>query len=97
MKPNEITAQIVDAACRIHTQLGQRTSRRVAESAERAKGACAVWKPVDMAIPPKTARNLFLCNLLIRRLVRHGARRDSGSLGEGGRVLMVNPIKVNCV
>jgi hypothetical protein len=35
MKPNETTAQIVDAAYRIHTQLGQRISRRVAESPAR--------------------------------------------------------------
>jgi hypothetical protein len=70
MKPNEITAQIVDAACRIHTQIGpglletETTSsvwaKNLAQSrGERrlAKEACAVWEPVDMAIPPKTARN----------------------------------------
>jgi hypothetical protein len=30
-----------------------------AESAERAKGACGMGEAVEMAIPPKTARNCF--------------------------------------
>jgi hypothetical protein len=76
MKPNEITAQIVHAAYRVHTQLGPGLLETVpeqrgdpvgsgkdfraesAENAERAQGACGVGEAVDMAIPPKTARNL---------------------------------------
>ena len=75
MKPNEITAQIVHAAYRVHTQLGPGLLETVpeqrgdpvgsgkdfraesAENAERAQGACGVGEAVDMAIPPKTARN----------------------------------------
>ena len=36
-------------------------AKKIAQSrsAEGAKGACAVREPVDVAIPPKTARNLF--------------------------------------
>ena len=77
MKPNEITAQIVHAAYRVHTQLGPGLLETVpeqrgdpvgsgkdfraesAENAERAQGACGVGEAVDMAIPPKTARNLL--------------------------------------
>ena len=75
MKPNEITAQIVHAAYRVHTQLGPGLLETVpeqrgdpvgsgkdsraesAENAEHAQGACGVGEAVDMAIPPKTARN----------------------------------------
>ena len=75
MKPNEITAQIVHAAYRVHTQLGPGLLETVpeqrgdpvgsgkdfraesAENAERAQGACGVGEAVDMAIPPKTAKN----------------------------------------
>jgi hypothetical protein len=80
MKPNEITAQIVHAAYRVHTQLGPGLLETVpeqrgdpvgsgkdfraesAENAERAQGACGVGEAVDMAIPPKTARNLWKLN-----------------------------------
>jgi len=71
MKPNEITAQIVDAAYRIHTKLGPglldkgenlvslgKESRAESQRAQSARmEPCAVREPVDMAIPPKTARS----------------------------------------
>ena len=71
MKPNEITAQIVDAACRIYTQPGPgwldegenlvslgKESRAESQRAQSVRmEPCAVREPVDMAIPPKTARS----------------------------------------
>jgi hypothetical protein len=86
MKPNEITAQIVHAAYRVHTQLGPGLLETVpeqrgdpvgsgkdfraesAENAERAQGACGVGEAVDMAIPPKTARNLWKLNAAAPRV-----------------------------
>ena len=86
MKPNEITAQIVHAAYRVHTQLGPGLLETVpeqrgdpvgsgkdfraesAENAEHAQGACGVGEAVDMAIPPKTARN---------RAKIHNQRKDN--------------------
>jgi len=52
MSPNEITSQIVDAACRIHTQVGPgRNEKNMRAEAQRAEEG----KPIPY--PLKTSSN----------------------------------------